>query len=46
MLEDKSSMPTPEQPAIMVELSHGVRVSIYNSASATLAQTVVKALAR
>ena len=46
VLEDKSSVPTPGQPAIIVELSHGARVSIYNSASATLAETVVKALAR
>ncbi|MGE8143564.1 IS66-like element accessory protein TnpA [Novosphingobium sp. NPDC080210] len=46
VLEESSSVPTPGQPAIIVELSHGARVSIYNSASATLAQTVVKALAR
>lgn len=46
VLEDKSSMPVPEQPAIMVELSHGVRVSIYNSSSPTTAAVVIKALAR
>lgn len=46
VLEDKSTVPTPVQPAIMVELSHGARVSIYNSASPTMAATVIKALAR
>jgi len=46
VLEDKSSMPTPGQPAIMVELSHGGRVSIYNWASPTMAAAVIKALAR
>jgi transposase len=46
VLEDKRSVPTPGQPAIMVELSHGARVSIYNSASATMAAAVIKALAR
>jgi transposase len=46
VLEDKSSVPTPGQPAIMVELSHGARVSIYNSASPTMAAAVIKALAR
>jgi transposase len=30
----------------MVELSHGARVSIYNSASPTMAAAVIKALAR
>lgn len=46
VLEDKISMPAPEQPAIMVELSHGVRVSIYNSSSPTMAAVVIKALTR
>ena len=46
VLEDRSSMPTPVQPAILVELSHSVRVSIYNAASPTMAAAVIKALAR
>ena len=46
VLEDKSSMPTPGQAAVTVELSHGARVSIYNSASPTMAAAVIKALAR
>jgi len=46
VLEDKSSMPTPGQPAVTVELSHGARVNIYNSVSPTMAAAVIKALAR
>lgn len=46
VVEDKSSMPTPGQPAIIVEFSHGGRVTIYNSASPTMAAAVIKALAR
>ena len=46
VLEDKSSMPTPGQRAVTVELPPGARVNIYNSASPTMAATVIKALAR
>ena len=46
VLEAKSSVPPPVQPAIMVELSHGARVSIYNSASPTVAAAVIKAVTR
>lgn len=46
--QNANAIPTPVsgQPAIIVELSYGGRVSIYNSASPTMAAAVIKALAQ
>jgi transposase len=46
MLDDKAVTRAPGQPAIVVELSHGHRVSIFSSASPAMAAAVVEVLAR
>lgn len=46
MLDDKAVTPVPGQPAIVVELSHGRRVSIFSLASPAMAAAVVEVLAR
>lgn len=46
VLEDKAATPVPGQPVIVVDLSHGRRVSIFSSASPAMAAAVVEVLAR
>lgn len=46
VLEDKAATSVPGLPVIVVDLSHGRRVSIFSSASPAMAAAVVEVLAR
>jgi transposase len=46
VLEDKVTAPVPGQPVIVIDLSHGRRVSIFSSASPAMASAVVEVLAQ